>query len=465
VSTLDAKVPRRAAVLKGSKTPLADYLARPEPVFGWRVAGVVDGPGYAGAVLRLTSQTWLSAAEVDRPVWEHWLTVIIPDEVVHDTALLYITGGEHADAAPREAPAGFGRLAVETRSIVAQLNDVPNQPLAFPERPDEPLVEDALIARQQVKFARSRDPEELVRLPMVKSAAAAMTAVQEFMASEGGGRHAIRRFVVAGGSKRGWTTWLIGALDPRVRAIIPIVINVLDPDAVTRHHWRAMGYFSPAIKDYVEHGITPGMIGHPGIRAVRRIEDPLAYRALPAMKMPKLVINAVGDEFFPPDATRYSWRKLPAVKRLRMLPNSRHSTAGTDIIKSISSFYDAVLNNRPLPAYSWNVREDGALVVRARKAPLEVNLWQGTNPAARDFRVDSIGEGAFSASPLARQADGTWVAKVDPPARGFTAWFVELVFPGVGKYPFKFTTEVQVAPDVLPYAWEDAKPITAPEAA
>ena len=29
----------RAAVLKGSKTPLADYLARPEPVFGWRVAG------------------------------------------------------------------------------------------------------------------------------------------------------------------------------------------------------------------------------------------------------------------------------------------------------------------------------------------------------------------------------------------------------------------------------------------
>ena len=207
---MDAKVRTRLASLKGSRTPLADYLARPEPVFGWRVAGVIDGPGYAGAVLRLTSQTWLTPEAVDRPVWEHWLTVIIPDVVEHDTAFLYITGGEHADAAPREAPAGFGRLAVETRSIVAQLNDVPNQPLVFPEHPDEPLVEDALIARQQVKFAHSRDPEELVRLPMVKSAAAAMTAVQAFMASEGGGRHAIHRFVVAGGSKRGWTTWLIG---------------------------------------------------------------------------------------------------------------------------------------------------------------------------------------------------------------------------------------------------------------
>jgi PhoPQ-activated pathogenicity-related protein len=462
---LDAKVSKPAASLRGSKTPLADYLARPEPAFAWRVAGAIDGPGYSGAVLRLTSQTWLGPEAVDRPVWEHWLTVIIPDEVVHDTAFLYITGGEHGDAAPTEAPAGFGRMAVETRSIVAQLNDVPNQPLTFPERPDEPLVEDALIARQQVKFARSRDPEQLVRLPMVKSAAAAMTAIQEFMASEGGGARAIRRFVVSGGSKRGWTTWLIGALDPRVAAIIPIVINVLDPDAVTRHHWRAMGYFSPAIKDYVEHGITPGMIGHPGIKAIRRIEDPLAYRALPSMKMPKLVINAVGDEFFPPDATRYSYAKLPAVKRLRMLPNSRHSTAGTDIIKSISSFYDAVLNQAPLPAYSWRVRADGAIVVSAKETPLEVTLWQGTNPAARDFRVDTVGEQAFTATPLARQRDGTWVGQVAAPATGFTAYFVELVFAGAGKYPFKFTTEVQVTPDVLPYAWEDARPITAPETA
>jgi hypothetical protein len=33
---------------------------------------------------------------------------------------------------------------------------------------------------------------------------------------------------------------------------------------------------------------------------------------------------------------------------------------------------------------------------------------------------------------------------------------VELVYPGPGKYPFKFTTEVSVVPDVLPYRWEDA---------
>jgi len=38
---LDAKVSKPAASLRGSKTPLADYLARPEPAFAWRVAGAI----------------------------------------------------------------------------------------------------------------------------------------------------------------------------------------------------------------------------------------------------------------------------------------------------------------------------------------------------------------------------------------------------------------------------------------
>ena len=445
-----------------AETPLDDYVARPDPSFAWKVVGPVEGMGRRSAVLELTSQTWLSPDQVDRPVWKHWLTVIVPDEVIHDTAFLYITGGNAADPAPTQAAKGFARLAVESRSVVAQLNDVPNQPLRFADRPGEALVEDAIIAHQQVKFTRSRDPEQLVRLPMVKSGVAAMTAIQQYLASDAGGNLPIRGFVVAGGSKRGWTTWLVGALDARVKAIIPIVINALDGDATTRHHWGAMGYFSPAIKDYVEHGLIPDMIGQPGLGEIRRIEDPLSYRDRPAMTMPKYIINAVGDEFFPPDNTRYSYHRLPETKRLRMLPNSRHSTEGTDIIKSLAAFYDAILNDRTLPSYSWAVREDGAIVVRSVETPAEVNLWQGTNPNARDFRVDTIGE-AFTSTPLAQQSDGTWVGEVAPPPTGFTAYFVELVFPGATRSPFKFTTEVSVTPDVLPFRWEDAKAITAPE--
>jgi PhoPQ-activated pathogenicity-related protein len=54
------------------------------------------------------------------------------------------------------------------------------------------------------------------------------------------------------------------------------------------------------------------------------------------------------------------------------------------------------------------------------------------------------------------------VGNVDKPGAGFTAYFVELTYPSGTKFPFKFTTEVYVKPDVYPYRWEDAKPITAP---
>ena len=443
------------------KNALDAYVAKPDPAFAWTVAGRISGPGYHGAVLRMTSQTWLTDKQVDKPVWTHWLTVIVPDQVSHHEALLYITGGENTDPAPTKAADRWARMAVETGSVVAELDDVPNQPLRFTEDP-KPRVEDEIIAYQQAKFARDRDPLDLVRLPMVKSGTQAMTAIQQYLASEAGGQLKITGFVVSGGSKRAWTTWLVGAIDKRVIGIIPIVINVLDVDATAKHHWEAMGYFSPALKDYVENHLIPDMIGKPGLAAVNKLEDPLNYRDRPAMRMPKYVINAVGDEYFPPDNTRFSYHLLPQVKRLRMIPNSKHSTAGTDISESITAFYDAVLNRRPIPDYSWTVRKDGAIAVRSKTRPLEVKLWQGNDPKARDFRVDTIGK-AFTSSPLRRGKDGTWVGKVAKPKDGWTAYFVELTYPSGGKYAFKFTTEVSVIPDTLPYRWKDARAIIAPD--
>lgn len=447
-----------APALANPKNALDAYVAKPDPAFGWKVAGEVSGPGYHGAVLELTSQTWLTPGQVDHTVWKHWLTVIVPDKVSHRTGFLYITGGKIDDPAPKTATERLARMAVETSSVVSELDDVPNQPLRFTEDP-KPRVEDEIIAYQQAKFAKTHDPNDLLRLPMVKSGTAAMTAVQQYLAGQ---KIPLDKFVVAGASKRGWTTWLVGALDPRVEAIIPIVINVLDVDATTRHHWEAMGYFSPALKDYVENGLIPNMIGKPGIEEVNRIEDPLNYRDRPSMKMPKYVINAVGDEYFPPDNTRFSYHLLPQVKRLRMLPNSKHSTAGTDIGDSITAFYEAVLSHRTIPDYSWSLGKDGAITLRTKVKPLEVNLWQGTNPKARDFRLDTIGK-AFTETRLKPNRDGSFTGKVAKPKSGYTAYFLEAVYPSGTKYPFKFTTEVYVTPDTLPYDWKTARPIIAPD--
>jgi len=451
------------ALAKGPNA-LDAYVARPDPSFAWKMVGPIKGDGYHGAVLELTSQIWDAPKDVDRTVWKHWLTVIVPDKVGHDKGFLYITNGDTGDPAPTKPADHFAKLAVETQSVVAQLDDVPNQPLTFANDPARKArVEDEIIAYLQARYATTRDPNQLLRLPMVKSGTQAMTAVQQYLASDAGGKLKVDGFVVGGASKRGWTTWLVGAEDKRVVGIVPIVISILNVEATAIHHWRAMGYFSPALQDYVDARLIPDMIGKPGLADVNLIEDPINYQDRDTMKIPKYVINAVGDEYFPPDNTRYGYSKVAQPKRLRMIPNANHSMDGTDIMESITAFHEAILNGRPIPDYAWRVRKDGAIVVRPKGNPTEVRLWQGTNPKARDFRLDTIGK-SFTSTVLQAQKDGTYVGDVPKPASGYTAYFVELTYPSGGKYPFKFTTEVYVKPDVLPYRWEDAKPITAPPA-
>ena len=451
-----------AVAAPNPRNVLDAYIAKPDPSFAWKLDHTFTGPGYHGAVLDLTSQTWLTPAVMDRSVWKHWLIVTIPDTVTSKKAFLFIGGGSNDRAAPKGPSDNMALMATDTHTVVAELGQVPNQPMHFPDNPTVNRTEDDIIAYLQAHYDPKTNPEALVRLPMVKSGTAAMTAVQQYLASEAGGKKPIDGFVVAGGSKRGWTTWLVGLEDPRVVGMIPIVINVLDVNATTRHHWEAMGYFSPALGDYVHHKLIPDEIGKPKMDAVNAIEDPLNYRGRARMKIPKFIINAVGDEYFPPDNTRFSYHLLPAGKSLRMLPNSKHSTQGADIGDSMTAWFDAVIRNRSVPDYSWTVRDDGALVVKPSGKPSAVLLWQGSNPKARDFRVDSIGK-AFTSTPLQPSAEGTYVANVPKPAAGYTAYFVELTYPSGTKYPFKFTTEVYVKPDVLPYRWEDARPITAPD--
>ena len=85
------------------------------------------------------------------------------------------------------------------------------------------------------------------------------------------------------------------------------------------------------------------------------------------------------------------------------------------------------------------------------------------SPNARDFRVQTLGDKAFTSTPLTVQPDGRYVGNVEKPPTGFTAYFVELTYPTGGKFPLKVTTEVYVKPDIYPYRWEDARPITAPD--
>ena len=447
---------RSDASAQPAATALDRYVAAKDPVYSWKLQNTISGDGYKSFVLELTSQTWRSSSEVDRPVWKHWLTITKPEKVkVKGAALLFIGGGSNLDPAPKNPSERSVRLAFDSGTIVADLGMVPNQPLYFSDSKNIGRKEDDLIAYTRVKHFSSKDDNWLVRLAMVKSGVRAMDAIQEFTASQAGGGNKVERFVVAGGSKRGWTTWLVGAVDPRVIAIAPMVIDALNSEAITRHHFEVYGFFAPSLKDYVNHGLFPHKIGTPEYKSVLDIEDPFVYRNRPALKMPKFLINASGDEFFLPDNSQYYYSQLQEEKHLRYVPNAKHNLAGSDAMESLTAFYEAVLGGQKRPSFTWTKSSDGAITVKPADKPSEVTLWQATNPDARDFRLDIIGK-AYRATKLNPRSDGSYVGKPPAPPKGFTAFYVEMTFPSGGTYPFKFSTEVSITPDTVPFRFADA---------
>ena len=141
------------------------------------------------------------------------------------------------------------------------------------------------------------------------------------------------------------------------------------------------------------------------------------------------------------------------------MPNADHSLKGSDALESIIAFYWTVLKHTPRPKYSWTFEKDGSIRVSTPDKPKEVVLWQANNPNARDFRVEKIGR-AYTRSVLREQGDGVYVGKIETPAKGWTASFVELTFDVGAPTPLKLTTAVRVLPDRLPFA--DLDPAKAP---
>lgn len=62
--------------------------------------------------------------------------------------------------------------------------------------------------------------------------------------------------IVSGASKRGWVTWIVGAVDPRVLAIMPVVMDELNFMENIMHHWRSYGGWSFAFEDYWKLNLT-----------------------------------------------------------------------------------------------------------------------------------------------------------------------------------------------------------------
>jgi len=433
------------------ETLLDQYVYSPDPSFHYEIVYQGKKEGYTFYVLEMISQEWLTEAEVDEPQWWHWIRIVVPDTIKHDTGMMLIGGGAKDDELPDKPGQILEQSALLTHSVTADIHNIPNQPLIFNGDDYGPRVEDELIAYGWKKFleggAKDEDAIWLARLPMTKAVVRAMDAVSEVVSKETDGK--LDKYVVAGGSKRGWTTWTTAAVDDRVVAMVPIVIDLLNIVPSFEHHWRNYGFWAPAVGDYVTEGIMDWM-GTTEFNRMLEITEPYSY--LERYDIPKLLLNATGDQFFQPDSWKFYWNDLPDEKYVRYVPNTGHSLKETDAVETLISYYQYILGNDDRPQFTWTV--DGShvnITTDPQNPPTTIKLWQAvSNEKPRDFRVDVIGK-VWTDSTLSIQHSGNYHIDLTIPAEGWKAYFVELTYNQEGNLPLKLTTGVSVLPEIYPF--------------
>jgi len=151
-------------------------------------------------------------------------------------------------------------LAKLSHMITITVFQVPNCKLIFPSDPEQKRrAEDAILAWAWKEY--HEDPtnfEWLPRMPMAKAAFQSMRAAQDFVNNKLKVAE-VDNWIVAGASKRGWTTWMTGVTEcsncVNIAAILPMV--PIEPNLLEGAHiqYKSYGGWTFAFKDYIEAGI------------------------------------------------------------------------------------------------------------------------------------------------------------------------------------------------------------------
>lgn len=281
--------------MRHPRQALTDFLDGTEPVLGWEFLSKSPVPCY-----RLCSQNWQGNP------WHHdvWW-----NGGEGDTAIINITG-DRVDAA--DLPV-HNALIRHSQMPVATLFDVPNQPL-WDRR------EDDLIALSFEEYLVSGDPSWPLLFPMVQSVRALMEALFEHTSGK------ISKFVLTGGSKRGWTTYLAaGTIPRRVVGAAPMVFDNLNFPAQMALQKARWGDYSEKLVDYSSREMMQ-LLEQPRGLELAALVDPIHF--LDQTQAPLLIITGTNDPFWMVDAAQVYLGDLPESARFLCLPNTGHDLQG-----------------------------------------------------------------------------------------------------------------------------------------
>lgn len=478
------------------------YVQLPDPHYSWRISseysGNLNSVSYSVRELTMTSQQWLSKAEVDPQVWIHPITIITPSNLKAEAKgpVTLLSGGAMqnetyflADGTGSKNPdviAGI-QIATGTGSITAVLGLVPVQALKFTADPlGEEREEDEIKAfswRQLIDHPEQ--PEWPIELPNLKAVVRAMDTVSATLDEPD------LKFITTGCSKRGMASIFAAAYDSRVIAYAPCVITMHNNEAFHRLFESYGPHTVPlAFQDYAAENIS-NFLDTPMIQPLFAETDPFEYINRLKNK-PVLWLHAGRDDFFSPDHTRAFWSQLPSYPKLLSIDaNQQHTGWMSDsilFIESVQNFVTSITLKQSLPILRWSLDDtNGNITAELLQGPrpLNVTLWQATTCGSfgrRDFRMYTLDppeicapcgvyinvtspfytggmcnkttSGVYSSTLLEPSGPNVWSASMVPPEEGkFTAFFIQFAFDGFAEtlQPFQLSTEELVLPKKYPF--------------
>ncbi len=398
---------------RAADAPLDTFFKKPEPEFRWEKREEKKVPGGTIHELFFTSQVWQ-----ERP-WTHRLQLFIPEKNEYpDFCTLLNTGGGGSRVEELLGMAGANQLG----GAFAILFHIPNQPLYG-------LTEDALIVYTWQKFLETGDPSWPLHFPMAKAVLKAMDVLQA-------AAPALRRFLITGASKRGWTTWLVGASrDRRVAGIAPMVIDILNVEKQMPHQLEMYGKPSEQVADYTSAGFEK-ILSTPRGKELMKLEDPYSYCS--RLTLPKLLLLGTNDRYWSQDALNLYWDDLKGPKWVLYAPNSGHGLEDRGrVFATLAAFGRMLAARKRWPKLRWRYSTDMLFI--DSDAPMQSARLFSCSSATTDFR-DSKWASAERAAANNRHVG----AGIYPPTSGYGATFGEVTYELEKGRPFTLSTQIKI---------------------
>ena len=434
-------------------TSMKDYIDSTKDEFSYDIEEIFYEDEWTGYHIKMTSGEWLDSKKVEDVEWWHYVDIVIPKETQTDTGIIFIDSGVKDEDYFRLDSTSIS-YALKTKSVIVNIHNIPAQPINFLSSEQDSFYEDDLIAYAWSQFlekgAKQKDIEWLPRLPMTRAVVRSMDLAQEITLQQ---NINVKDFVVSGASKRGWAAWTTAAVDERVIAVVPMVIDMLNLVPSFENHYRSYGEFSPAVQSYVNYNIQDWM-GTDEFKTLMSYVEPYYFKE--KLTMPKYLINAGSDEFFSTDSWRFYFDELIGDKLLRYVPNANHSLEGRYLNDDLISYFYRIVNDVKMPSLNWKLNNDSIDVILDYNGNYSVSIWSAKNDEGRDFRLWQEGE-LWKKLPLKKSIDNSYKILFDNESLGYEAHMMEFILDPESDFPFIISTGPFVLPDSYPY--EKYKPL------